>query len=51
MENTIEAFCTVCGKITYFCFDGEYWECQECEGLNTQAKNSDSKTITNEYVD
>ena len=36
MTNTIDAYCTECETFTWFLFDGEDWESQNCEAYNTQ---------------
>lgn len=44
MANTIDAHCSRCGEFTYFVFDGEDWECQNCGGYNTQGDHNDSES-------
>ncbi len=46
MPNTIDAYCRACKRDTYFCFDGEDWECQSCGRYNT---NGDSGGSENPY--
>lgn len=46
--NVVEEYCSVCGKITRFCFNGKNWECQSCGEYNTQAEHRDSENIQGE---
>jgi hypothetical protein len=48
MANSIDAYCTSCGKFTYFCYDGEDWECQSCGALNSQGDHCDSENVYGE---
>jgi hypothetical protein len=51
LENEKEAFCVVCGKFTYFNYDGQDWVCQTCENVNTQADHAELETPYSQYED
>lgn len=51
MNDIIEAYCTVCGKFTFFNYDGDDWVCQSCENVNTNAVKGESDTLFDQYKD
>lgn len=51
MEDSMEAYCTVCGKFTYFTYDGEDWTCQTCESINTNAVKGETNMMFDPYKD
>jgi hypothetical protein len=51
MDNNMEAYCTVCGKYTYFIYDGEDWVCQTCDSENTNAMKGETDMMFDQYKD
>lgn len=51
MDSNMEAYCTVCGKFTYFIYDGEDWVCQTCDSVNTNAMKGETDMMFDQYKD
>ena len=41
MKKNLE-FCTACGEMTEFTYDGEQWVCQNCGSFDSQGDFNDS---------